>query len=239
MVRALTGGSFANTAFCVLAPDGKGPLTKTGRSPHMVFGVNGKAVPGSAEAKQSNETVYANLEKIAKKYPMKASRSASVLQDFDSFKQSLNVASGDQRLLVFTVSDGSSLSSVKSKLTEVASDPDVIGRYHFDMANKSDSLWAEVISGEVKKLGIFIIQSGEFGQDGKVLAELDLNANKKSILSALSSANQEFAASEQRKVYGDHLTKGRKEGVSYEDNMPYGEDRDGDGVIDEKPTRRR
>ncbi len=237
MVRKLTGGSFANTAFCILAPDGETTLTRTGRGPHMVFRVDGKAIPGSEEAKQSNLVVYEKLEEIAAKYPAKKGDSVNILQDFDSFKQSLNIASSDQRLLVFSVSDSAHLTGLKSTLTDVASDPEVIGRYHFDIAGASDSSWASVIEGVSEKTGIFIIQSGEFGQEGELLTRLELKSNKQAIITALSAANERFAASEQRKEYKKHLMKGRQEGITYEDNMPYGEDRDGDGVIDKKPSR--
>ncbi len=50
---------------------------------------------------------------IADKYDVKGSANQMVLQDFDSFKQSLNIASSDQRLLVFAVSPQSEMTAVK------------------------------------------------------------------------------------------------------------------------------
>lgn len=263
LVRSFTGGSFANTSCCVLAPDGKTKITETGRSPQMVFGRTPSSNTSSGErperpsgerperpggerpARPSGqdsggryETIYTNMEAIAKKYPGQSAEEDSVLQDFDSFKQSLNVASGDQRLLVYAVASDSESNQWQATLRSVANDPDVVGRYHFDTAGKADASWSDVITGDTMKSGIFIIQSSEFGQDGMILAELDLTSDKAAILKALSDANQKFAASEKRKVFAEHVDKGIEIGVSYEDNMPYGEDRDGDGIINKRPERK-
>lgn len=234
MVRALLNGRFENTAFCMFAPDGKTRLTKTGRSPQMVFNVKVDSTSESEETKRSNATVVKNLEKIATKYPLKNSESLHVLQDFHSFKQALNVASGDQRLLIYAVADSSEKSSFAETLRIVANHNEVLGRYHFDIAGKDDTEWSKAIDGDTLKTGIFVIQAGEFGQSGEILAELSLDSNDQTIRAVLAQCNQQFAQSTLRKDYGAHVSKGRKSKVSYQDNMPWGEDRDADGEIDQR-----
>ena len=52
-------------------------------------------------------------------------------------------------------------------------------------------------------------------------------------------ANTKFAASTKKKVYSTHVAKGEAAGIYFEGNVPYGEDRDGDGEIDHRGGGRR
>ena len=232
MVREFLDGRFENTAFCILSPDGKKRLSGAGHSPRQGFGAGRSGEDGQ------NKAVIESMEKIAAKYPVKGSDSQAVVQDFHSFKQALNIASGDQRLLVFVVASKNDRERLKTSMQQVANHPDVIGRYHYDFADTNDSKWSDVITGDRNKTGIFIIQAGKFGQDGQVVAELPLNTQPEKIRSSLKQENQKFAKNETRKVYSDHVVEGRREGVKYVDNMPWGEDRDADGKIDERRRRR-
>ncbi len=221
MVRDLLRGSFANTAFVVYAPDGKKKLSASGRSPNRAFG-----------------DVEGSLEKIAAKYKATGSATNATLTDFHSFKQSLNVSSADQRLLVLTVAPKSSIAHTNAKVKKMFNDEQITGRFFYDTAGKEDATWAENIKGVNQQTGIFIIRSGKYGTDGKVMKQLSLKASTEELKSALLAANAEYAKSEKRKVYNEHVSDGRKDGVDYRNTMPPGEDRDGDGKIDPKPERR-
>lgn len=231
MVRSFLQGRFENTAFCILAPDGKTRLTRTGRSPQMAFGL------GRGGDAEDNVPTIRKLEEIAKKYPGRASSEGAVVPEFHSFKQALNVASGDQRLLVFSVAANKDKPGVQKVMRKVASHPDVIGRYHYDFAGLKDVSWSKVIAGDRNRTGIFVIRAGEFGQQGEVVAELPLKSNAAKILGVLEKVNKDFADTEKRKVYSEHVMKGRRSGIKYVDNMPWGEDRDADGKIDERRGR--
>ena len=231
LVRKLLKGRFANTAFAILKSDGETLLSRAGRSPQRAFNAGAKNAPGSEEAKRSNAIVLEKLQAILALYPNKETDFKAIVQDFHSFKQALNVASGDQRLLVYTV--GADKVDDRAIIKKVANDKAVIGRYHFDFSGKLDADWSDVIIGDTFKKGVFIIQPGEFGQEGKILAELSLLATKDHVITELSAANQKFAKSVRRKVYVEHLAKGRKSGIKYENNMPWGEDRNADGKIDD------
>lgn len=222
MVRKLLRGTFQNTAFIVYAPDGKTALTRAGRGPHHAFG----------------KDTEKGMADIAKKYKPKATTKNAVLTDFHSFKQSLNVAAADQRLLVYTVASQNQLSSTLSKVKAVFNDPAISGRFFYDTVSKGDEKWASKLKGVTKKTGVFIIRSGKYGTDGTVMKELPLNATKEQIKKALITANAEYAKTEKRKVYNEHVSAGKKEGVNFENTMPPGEDRDGDGKIDPKRGRR-
>lgn len=238
MVRELLNGRFVNTAFCILAPDGKKRLSRAGRSPAMGFGIRQSEDPDPEEVKKVNARVIEAMNGVAKKYPAQGNAADAVMVDFHSFEQALNVSSGDQRLLVFAVTAEEQNGELKKNMQKVANRPDVMGRYHFDFSASTDTKWSEVMEGSKSKAGIFIIQSDEFGQKGKVLAELPLSSSPEAIRRELDQANKKYAAFETRKHYGKHVEKGRRTGVKYEDAMPWGEDRDADGKIDKRRGRR-
>ncbi len=179
------------------------------------------------------------MEKIGSKYRALNLDKTATLTDFNSFKQSLNAASADQRLLVFATSSKEQHSSILKNLTIIFNDPEVTGRFFYDIAGAQDANWAEKIKNASKENGIFIIQSDTYGQTGTVVAELSVNAALADIKTALINANIKFADNEKRKIYSEHVTTGKQDGINFENNMKAGEDRDGDGIIDPKPTRGR
>jgi hypothetical protein len=231
MVREFLNGRFENTAFCLLAPDGKERLSSTGRSPKQGLGGG----PGRRNGGGRDDAVIATMKTVAKKYPTKGEESEAVVQDFHTFRQALNVASGDQRLLVFVEASEKAQEELQSSLRPVFADEEVIGRYHVDFSDReADAKWADAVSGVSEASGLFIIQSDQFGLKGKALDRLPLDAKPEAIKAALKKANVVFSKSDERKVYSDHVAEGRREGVHFENGMPYGEDRDADGKIDER-----
>ncbi len=230
-IRDLLQGSMQNTAFVVYAPDGKTKLTRSQRSPQFVLGGRGS---------KDIAPVIDQMGEIADEYKVKGSANSAVLQDFDSFKQSLNVASADQRLLVFTVSPQNKMTRVRKSLQAVFNDPSVSGKFHFDIAGKGDVKWAEILKNVDAKTGIFIIKSDEFGQEGVVVKSLPLDTAASRLRAELLAANKQFAKLEKRKDYGKHVNQGRREGVKFENAIQHGEDRNGDGKVDEhKPSQGR
>ena len=234
MVRSFLGGRFENTAFCLLAPDGRERLSGTGRSPSMGLRTRGRRGGRNGD----DGAVIKEMARIADRFPGKGDADEPVVQDFHSFRQALNVASADQRLLLFVAAPGKARKALRKSLRPVLGDPDLLGRFHCDFGDKaSDAEWAGVVSGVSAKSGIFVIQADQFGMEGKVRARLPLDAKPDAIKAALTRANAAFAREEERKVYSEHVSQGRREGVYFEGGMPYGEDRDGDGEIDHRGGR--
>lgn len=232
LVRSFLRGAFANTAFCILAPDGETRLSRSGRGPSSLLGRRG----GSA---QDQDAVIEALNEIAADFREKGSRSMAVVPDFHSTRQALNVASGDQRLLLLTVAPEGSRQQVSDTLQAVLNDEDVLGKFHHDFADKeADREWASLLKGAKTKAGYFVVRADAFGVQGEVLAELSLTSTASSLRKALQKANTTFALTEKRKVYRQHVRDGKRQGIHFENGMPYGEDRDGDGVIDKKKRRR-
>ncbi len=221
-VRGFLNGAFANSAFCILSPDGQEKLTRGGRGPQMSMG-------------RGNEIAVA--ERIARQYKSTADLRKAVIEDFHSFRQALNVASADQRVLVLVSGPVAKLDTARLSLRTVASDPRIIGRFHFDF--DSDNAWVKSIAGSDGSVGIVAIRPGEFGLKGEVLAQLPLDSDNDKILDTLIAANTTFAKTTAKKMYATHVAKGKKLGIYFESAVPYGEDRDGDGEIDRSPRRSR
>lgn len=165
-------------------------------------------------------------------YPPKADSSEAIVQDFHSFRQALNVASADQRVLVLVNAPAETEKQLRDSLRAVSNDPSIVGRFHFDF-DQGDQ-WKKSIQGASDEHSIVLINPGEFGLTGKVMKQLPLTASTDEILSALNDANELYAKTTEKKVYSTHVAKGRKEGIHFEGAVPYGEDRDGDGEIDRK-----
>ncbi|MFK8115541.1 MAG: hypothetical protein AB8B91_25315 [Rubripirellula sp.] len=201
--------------FCLLAPNGQDWLTRADRGPQMVLGRRA----GSEE-----------MERYSLQYPPTADVSEALVQDFHSFRQALNVASADQRVLVVVNVDAEVELELRQSLRTAANDPQVVGRFHFDFEQGED--WKENIEGTSTEAGIVLINPGEFGLKGTVMKQLPADSSKEQILGALAEANSEFAATTKKKVYSEHVSKGRAAGVYFEGAVPYGEDRDGDGQVD-------
>lgn len=237
-VRELLNGRFANTAFCVLAPDGETRLSSAGRSPSSLFGRRGGRFSGPPE--EETENTIAKLRVILKDFAPRQDDSQAVVQDFHTFRQALNVASGDQRLLLLTVASQENRKALVPTLQKTLNEATMIGRYHHDFAEgKEDQNWAEQVEGEKAKNGYLIIRPDRFGLKGKVVTHLPLTANADELSAALTQANKDYAKNEERKVYRDHVREARRKGTYFENAVPYGEDRDGDGVIDPKRGRNR
>ena len=219
IVRSYLNGRFANTAFCILSPDGEQRLTRSGRGPEKAMGQGGDLV--------------GSLEKIAARYQSRGDLSEAAMPDYPSFKLALNVSSADQRLLVLLAGSEEELNTTEKRLRSLAWSPDVMGRYHFDSDTTGE--WKEPLAqSDAAGAGIYIVKPDAFGLEGEVVAKLPLNVDARSLGAELAKANTEFAKNTEKKVYSQHVSEGRRKGVAIEMAMPFGEDRDADGEIDRR-----
>ena len=222
IVRSYLNGRFANTAFCLLAPDGKERLSRSHRGPSQVLG----------------HDLARSFDRIAKDYPSKAPANNAAVPDFPNFRLGLNVASADQRLLVLITGNEKELQAARKSLPAVSNHSDVIGRFQYDFESDA-STWKKSLSGDLSTSSIKIIKPDEFGQKGRVMVSLPLYTSLKEIKEALLKANADFAKNTDKKNYRQHVQKGRRQGVEWSMPMEFGEDRDGDGVIDHRGGQRR
>ena len=221
-VRNFLNGRFENSVFCVLTPDGREWVTSADRGPQMVLG---------------HRDPVGSMERILLEFSAKEDSSNAVVQDFHSFRQALNVAAADQRVLMLVNAPAEKEKELRESLRAVANDERIVGRFHIDFDQGDD--WKKSIDGTKPEHGIVLINPGEFGQSGKVMKQVSLDASADELVAALTTANGKFASSTEKKVYSEHVAKGRAKGVYFESAVPYGEDRDGDGEIDRRGGPRR
>ncbi|MDG1872427.1 MAG: hypothetical protein P8J27_00850 [Mariniblastus sp.] len=236
-VRALLNGAFANTAFCIFDPEGEQRLSRAGRGPSMGLSTRRG---GRGEQAGGDEGVIRRMNQIASGFKPIGQKEDAVLQDFNSFRQALNVASADQRLLVLIDADKNEQKIVQGKLRKVFADAEVVGKFHLQFINEeTDKNWSRAIQGNKKEAAVLIVRAGAFGLDGTVMDQLPVGVSADEIKIAMLAANEKFASLENRKKYSKHVSSGRRQGVYFENEIPYGEDRDGDGEIDNKRRRQR
>jgi len=220
IVRSHLGGRFENTAFCILSPDGKKRLTRSARGP-----------------KQISED-FSTIADIANSYRSKGKLIDSRVPDFNSFELALNVSSADQKILILVVAAEEKMKAIQSKLGPVAWDQNVIGKFNYDFESEMEK-WPEILSLNKAREGLYIIEPGEYGLTGKVVKALTLETSPKEIMESMLFYNSKYADRTEKKNYSDHVAKGRRLGKTIEMAVPFGEDRDGDGVIDKRGGSRR
>ncbi|MEM0968156.1 MAG: hypothetical protein AAGJ31_02290 [Verrucomicrobiota bacterium] len=204
----------------MLSPDGKDWLTNAGRGPQHALG-------------EDPAVVVTAMNRIANRYEPQGDLSQSGLQDFHSFRQALNVASADQRVLLLIAGTEEELASQQERLRPLGAHSDLIGRFHTDQ--ETTTAWREPLgASDSQESGFYLIHSGEFGLKGEIVAELPLDAPLPELIAAMDQARTAYASGTEKKVYRDHVAKGRKVGAYFESAVPYGEDRDGDGEIDHR-----
>ncbi len=215
IVRSHLGGRFENTAFCVIAPDGKERLTRSGRGPQHI------------------SRDFDDIAAIADRYKSRGDILNSHIPDFNSFALALNVSSADQKILLLIAGDEDEIVVAGKRIRSVVWNKNVMGRFNYDFESDSSS-WTGPLSSKSKGSGFHLIRPGEFGLEGKIVMSLSLNASNSNLLKAMVVANRDYAKSTKKKVYSSHVVEGRRQGKRIEMAVPFGEDRDGDGKIDHR-----
>ena len=215
IVRSHLGGRFENTAFCVIAPDSQKRLTRSGRGPQHI------------------SRNFDDIAVIADRYKSRGDILDSRIPDFNSFALALNVSSADQKILLLIAGDEDEIADAGRRIRSVAWGADVVGRFNYDFESDSES-WTAPLSSKSKKSGFYIVRPGEFGLEGEIVKSLPLNASNETLLQEMASANRDYAKRTKKKVYSSHVVEGRKQGKRIEMAMPFGEDRDGDGKVDQR-----
>lgn len=215
IVRSHLGGRFENTAFCVIAPDGKERLTRSGRGPQHIY------------------RDFNDIAAIADRYKSRGDILDSRIPDFNSFALALNVSSADQKILLLIAGDEDEIAAAGKRIRSVVWNKNVMGRFNYDFESDGSS-WTDPLSSKSKGSGFYLIRPGEFGLEGQIVKSLPLNASNSHLLQAMVVANRDYAKSTKKKVYSSHVVEGRRQGKRIEMAMPFGEDRDGDGEIDHR-----
>ena len=173
-------GQLDNTVFCIMGPDGKDRLVRSGRSPGWAF-------PGSED--QAIRDMETKMDEIASRYAVKKGSSSSLpgLPVLPNFRLALNVAACDNLPLVAAVARSKdSREKLHKQVNELAWSKDFIGRFIYVSAGEASEL--EKVKGIENKEGLFVIAPDTFGQEGKVLTQVRLGAGRKELAKSLARA---------------------------------------------------
>ncbi len=191
-------GELENTTFTILAPDGKTPLVRPGRSPDMTF-------------KDAAE-MTASMTKIAAKYPEKE-EGARKLPYLVDLRRAINTASCDIQPLVVVV--GKQREKIESVLAPLAWSKEFIGTFAYVAVGNTDEL--AVIDGAEKKDGVLVVQPDTYGMKAKVLAS-DAGTDPEALAKALKAGAAKFVP--ETKDSKKHIDAGVKKGVNWKTEIP-------------------
>jgi hypothetical protein len=188
-------GTLENTVFTVLSSDGKTKLTRSGRSPHQVFG----DPPTMAEA----------LQTLAKEHPGKEAIAA--LPKMADARRALNTAACDNLPLVLVLGENADdVKKLEAKLAPASWKKDFIGKFIY--GSSTDPAEVKSIQGLEGKSGIFVVQPGTYGTDGTVL--LKVEDVEKDLARALPMHKPE------KKDTRSHVESGQRAGVHWKTEIP-------------------
>lgn len=200
-------GKLPNSAFCLFDPTGTKQLCEPSRGPHTLI---------DAKVGERFTSVSQALKENSKPY-QRNSTGTPFLQDFRSTAEAINIAAGDQRLLVVVPPNAN---ASKAHLRAVLANQHFVGRFHVDIAEVSSQPMRALIQPTSERLGIWIIQSGKFGQTGTLLKALGKDATALQIRSALVECNKFYSSSEKRRDREQHIADGEASGISYTIEKP-------------------
>ena len=203
-------GMMKNTTFAILSPDGKKKLTKAGRGPFHEY----------RDASQ----MAAGMDKIAKTYNVDAESATgdTNLPYAESVDIGLNISAADVIPMVVLFScDEEKTKILEQKMIPLAwKDDSIIGQFTYAKASQAEELSSLTgIDGDLEKLNsILIVEPGQFGLSGKVLAQLDEKTASEDLKAALvdTIANCQRLA----KDHNGHVKLGIQLGIDWESEIP-------------------
>jgi hypothetical protein len=192
-------GMLENTAFTIIAPDGKRTLVRSSRSPSMTF--------------RTKDRMLAAMADITKEYAAKRKqRVKQELPVYRDLKLALDVASCDSRPLVVGWAKGKKARvALEKTLAKLAWSEEFVGRYQYIVVEDADLL--EPIEGFSKDISVAVVSPGEFGLEGKVLLETGERSGE-DLAKLLSEGLEKFEPP--TKDPQQHVRKGQRTGKNWE-----------------------
>ncbi len=200
-------GQLENTVFVILTSDGKTRLSRSGRSPTMVFG----------GAVGWEGTVLAlEMDNIAEAHPPpKDHKSADgpALPIAKSVRLAVNIAACDRLPLV--ISSGLDDAQLQSLATVGWKEP-YLGRLCW--ASTDEPAQLKKVGIEKPSAGIWIVQPGNFGLQVEVIAKVAADADQQTIARALDQALE--TSRRAQKYTRAHVAQGRRLGKKWQTEIP-------------------
>jgi len=203
-------GLLKNTTFAILSPNGKEKLTRAGRGPFFEY--------------RNARAMASGMDKIAKTFKVDAESATSdvSLPFAESVEIGLNISSADVIPMVVLVSnDEEQAKALEEKLVPLAwRDENIIGQFTYAKASSAEELSTLTgIEGEAEKdHSILIVEPGQFGLSGKVLAQFDAKVSDDDLKTALADGIKNCKRI--AKDHNGHVNLGIKLGIDWESEIP-------------------
>ena len=198
-------GELENTTFAILSPDGKRKLTAAGRAPfHAYRGSHGMAT--------GMNKIAANYKGV--KETLGTDTQLPLLKNLDL---ALNVASADRLPLIVAVAKSKErLDVLTKKLLPLAWNDSFAGQFAY--ASVLDAKELKPVTGIRDDEGIYVVEPGQFGLSGKVLAQFDASATRDKMHSQLQQVIAGFPRN--HKDHDSHVRLGIQLGIDWESQIP-------------------
>jgi hypothetical protein len=196
-------GTLRNTSFGILSSDGKRKLSRTGRSPNMVYGTATEFARALREIAVEQGT--------ADKPPIAA------LPELADLRLALDVATADLRpLVVAYAEDSKELARLRELLQGPAWSKPLVGRLRYVVLDGAENL---VDFEELNlKPGVSVVQAEAYGRGGEILAHAGPSASAAELDALLATGLAEFDA--QSKDVRAHIRDGERAGIEWETAIP-------------------
>jgi hypothetical protein len=199
LVRTYSG-ELENTAFCLLAPDGKKKLSRAARGTEQVY--------------DDAAAMAADMRRVVGQYSPKAAPSELPL--VANPRLALDVAAADGLPLVVIVgNDPAARQRSHDRLAKLAWTDEFIGRFVYAEGSVKDVLGVPGVSIDA---GVAVIAPDKFGQKGAVLRQVGAEAPAEKVAEALRGATDEYKAP--LKTFQTHVREGQRQGVFWETRVP-------------------
>ena len=198
-------GQLENTTFAILAPDGKRKLTAAGRAPFHAF----RGATSMSDAMQRIAAEYAGAENFA--------GTDVRLPLMKNLELALNVAAADEMPLIVVVGDSQEhLDRLQKKLVRLAWNREFAGQFVYATAAGDAEL--KPVTGVQAGRVILVVEPGQFGLSGKVVAQFAADEGEQDIESELRAVLKEFPR--HGKDHDAHIRLGIGLGIDWQSEIP-------------------
>jgi hypothetical protein len=200
-------GALENTTFALVAPDGRTPLTRGGRSPRHVLG-------RSAD----DDALALLMDDAARRFPARAAsrREPPLLPYLVDVRRGLNVAACDLLPLAVVVGgDATERAAIEATLRPLAWADARRGRLLYAPAASAEAL--RHVAGVSRTARLVVLQADEFGRDGVLLSQTD-EASSAALAKALDQGLRLHRPA--KKDARTLIAKGRRAGVHWTPEIP-------------------
>jgi hypothetical protein len=197
-------GQLENTVFAIVAPDGRTPLVRSGRSPAWAF--------------RSADAMARGLDDIARGYLGPSSQGhpavGGEMPYVKDLRLALDVAACDHLpLVVLYAPTSSAMAALERRALAVVWSPQAIGRAVYARALRAADL--RPLGAAPRGACLLVVRPGRFGLDGVVTATLGENDLIR-LPGALASAS---GGGDYARIF-EHIQEGRQAGARWQTAIP-------------------